>query len=387
MSSLDARDTRMVNRLGSMEPAQVMDLFQAGRISRRDLMKFFGAIGMTSAGAALLGPEATLAADKLSMIIWAGYADDSFAQAWKDETGAEIEATEMATSDDAFAQLMAGGGANFDLVSASNDVSQRLIDANLVQEIDTTKLTNYANLYEQFQMPEYITRDGKLYGANFAWGPTVLVYNPEVITTPPDSWNAMLDEQYKGKMAVWNYPIQIAQWALLLGPKPEDPYNLTDEQLAQVKDLLLQQKPLVRKYWDYPSEVVELFVSGEIVIADPPPYATIQTREQGVNVEQLIPKEGVTGWSDSWMITVGAQNIDLCYSWIDYMLGEAGQMGVLTNNTYAIPNKTVIEGLDADLRKSLFMDDVAANYAQIYMWKNVPNLDKWTQVWQEATAM
>jgi spermidine/putrescine-binding protein len=85
------------------------------------------------------------------------------------------------------------------------------------------------------------------------------------------------------------------------------------------------------------------------------------------------------------MITSGAKNADLCYKWIDYMIGPDGQNGVLAGNNYAITNTKVIEAMDAELRTALYMDDIDAGYAQIRMWKNVPNMDKWVQVWQEAT--
>jgi hypothetical protein len=68
------------------------------------------------------------------------------------------------------------------------------------------------------------------------------------------------------------------------------------------------------------------------------------------------------------------------------MIGPDGQMGVLNNNNYAITNKEVIEGLPAEIRAALYMDDIAEGYSQILMWKNVTNIDKWLQVWQEATA-
>jgi spermidine/putrescine-binding protein len=190
-----------------------------------------------------------------------------------------------------------------------------------VQPIDPTRLTNFNNLYEQFQNPPYITKDGKLYGANFAWGPTLLLYNTEQVTEEPSSWSALLDEQYAGKISTWNAPIQIAQYALLLDPKPEDPYLLDDEQLAQVKDLLVQQRPLIRTYWNLGDELKQLYASGEVVISDAWPYVGLGLKEQDVPVAEVIPSEGVTGWSDSWMLTAGAQNVDLAYKWMDYMIG------------------------------------------------------------------
>ena len=381
----DGRQDDRTDELMQLEPAEVMARYRAGLLSRRDVVKLLGAIGLTAAAGPLLGKD-TAAAEDLTMVIWAGYADESFAKKFEDENDATISATPMSSSDDAFARIQAGGGGNFDLVSASNDVSERLIDAELVQPLDTSRLTNYADLYEQFQKPPYITRDDQVYGANFAWGPTIMLYNTEEVEEAPTSWNALLDERYEGRISTWNAPIQIAQYALLLDPKPEDPYVLDDEQLAQVKDMLVKQRPLIRAYWNIGDDLKELYASGEVVISDAWPYVTVGLKEQGVPVAEVNPSEGVTGWSDSWMLTTGTKNVDLAYKWMDYMIGPDGQMGVLNNNNYAITNRKVIEGLDAERRKALRMDNIEEGYDQILMWKNVPNYDNWLQVWQEVTA-
>jgi len=373
------------DELMRLEPAAVMERFHAGLITRRDVGKLLGALGLAAAGSKLLDEGAAAQTD-LNAIIWEGYTDESFAKKFEDANDAKLNATFMSSSDEAFAQLQAGGGGNFDLVSASNDLTQRLVDAQLVQAIDTAKLTNFPDLFEQFQKPDYLFFEDKLYGVNFTWGPTLMLYNTDAVTTAPTSWNALLDEQYKGKIATWNAPIQIAQYALLLDPKPEDPYVLDDEQLAQVKDILLRQRPLLRTYWALGGELAELFVNGEVVIADAWPYATLGAREGGANVAEAWPAEGVTGWSDSWMLTTGAKNVDLAYKWMDFMIGPDGQLGVLANNNYAITNQKVIEGLDDELRQALYMDNIEEGYDRILMWKNVPNIDKWVQVWQEATA-
>jgi spermidine/putrescine-binding protein len=379
------RDTDGASTLMALEPAEVIGLYRTGRITRRDVVKLFGAIGMAGAASKLLEPSGASAATDLNAIVWEGYTAEAFAAKFETENDAKINSTFMSSSDEAFGQLQAGGGGNFDLVSASNDLTQRLVDAALVQEIDPTKLTNFADLNPFFQKPPYITFDDKLYGANFAWGPTLMLYNTEEIKTTPTSWNALLDEQYKGKIATWGAPIQIAQYALLLDPKPEDPYVLTDEQLAQVKEILLKQRPLVRAYWAFGGELADYFKNGEVIISDAWPYATLGAKAGGAQVAEVWPAEGVTGWSDSWMITSGAKNVDLCYKWIDYMLGPDGQMGVLEGNNYAITNQKVIDALDPELKKALYMDDIEAGYAKILMWKNVPNMDKWLQVWTEAT--
>ncbi len=379
------RSSERTTELMELAPAEVMAEYRAGRLDRRELLKLLGAIGLTAAAGPLLSQE-TAAEDELAIIIWEGYADPSFAKPWEDANQAKIAATPASTGDEMFAAMKGSGGSTYDMVSASSDLPRRLYDAGLLMEIDPAKLTNYNQLYDQFKKPPYITFDDKLYGVNFAWGPTILLYSPEKVTTEPTSWKALVDEQFKGKITTWNYPLQIAQYALLLDPKPADPFELSDEQLAQVKDILIKQRPLIRKYWDLGGEVAELFKNGEVVIGDGWPWITLQIKGSNGAVAESTPVEGVTGWSDSWCISKNAKNPDLALKWADYMIGPEGQAGVMKVLNYSVTNKDVIEKLPADRRKELRLDDVAAEYAKIHMWRFIPGYDKWVQVWQEATA-
>jgi spermidine/putrescine-binding protein len=384
---MNQSDHDRIEGLMEMEPAAVMAGFRSGGISRRDLSKLFAALGLTSALGPTIGRNPALAqSNELTMIVWEGYTSESFTVPWEEANDVTVEATFAGTGDEMFAAMQGSGGTTYDMVSASSDLPQRLYDAGLLMEIDSGKLTNYPDLYEQFQRPPYITFDDKLYGVNFAWGPTIILYNPDEVAETPTSWNALLDEQYAGKITTWNYPLQIAQYALLLDPRPDDPFLLDDEQLAQVKDILVRQRPLVRKYWDLGGEIAELFLNGEVVISDGWSWITLQIQDTEGSVAEATPEEGVTGWSDSWCISNKAANPELALKWADYMIGPEGQLGVIENLNYSITNSKVVETLPMEQREQLRMVDVPAEYAKIHMWKFVPNYDKWVQIWQEATA-
>lgn len=370
--------------LATLDPQTVMGRFRRGEITRRDVFKAMSAVGVASFGMRMFD-QGALAADELRMIIWEGYADDKYRLPFEEANDATIIATEAGTGDEMFAQMETSDGKNYDMVSASSDLPKRLYDAGLLAEIDTTKLTNYNDLWDQFKTPDYITFDSKLYGVNFAWGPTLLISNSEVVTTVPTSWNALLDEQYSGKIATWNYPLQIAQYALLLDPVPDDPYVLTDDQLAQVKDILLAQRPHVRMYWNTGLELSQAFLNNEVVVADGWSWITSQITTEGGKPVESIPTEGVTGWSDSWVISSAAENYDLALKWADWMIGPEGQVGITEVMGYSITNKTVAATLPMETQEALRLTNVEEEYAKIKMWKFVENYDKWVQVWNEAT--
>ena len=87
------------------------------------------------------------------MIIWEGYADDKYRIPFEEANDCTVSYTEAATGDEMFAQMKASDGKNYDMVSASSDLPKRLYDAELLAEIDTTKLTNYNDLWDQFKTP------------------------------------------------------------------------------------------------------------------------------------------------------------------------------------------------------------------------------------------
>jgi len=108
-------------------------------------------------------------ADELKLIIWEGYADDTYRKPFEEANQVTVSPTEAGTGDEMFALMRESDGKNYDMVSASSDLPRRLYDAGLLAEIDTTKLSNYNKLYDQFKTPDYITFDGKLYCVNCAW--------------------------------------------------------------------------------------------------------------------------------------------------------------------------------------------------------------------------
>jgi spermidine/putrescine-binding protein len=372
------------DELARLDPETVMGRLRRSEITRRDVFKAMTAVGVASFGMRIFD-QGGLAADELKMIIWEGYADDLYRKPFEAANNCTVSFTEAGTGDEMFAQMETSDGKNYDMVSASSDLPKRLYDAGLLAEIDTTKLTNYANLWDQFKSPDYITFDSKLYGVNFAWGPTLLISNGDEVPTAPTSWNTLLDEQYKGKISTWNYPLQIAQYALLLDPVPDDPYQLTDEQLAQVKDILVKQRPLVRLYWNTGLELAQAFLNKEVVVADGWSWISGQIKTEGGNPVESIPTEGVTGWSDSWVISKNAKNYDLALKWADWMIGPEGQVGLTEVMGYSITNKVAAASLTPERQAELRLTDVTSEYAKIKMWKFVANYDKWVQVWNEAT--
>jgi putative spermidine/putrescine transport system substrate-binding protein len=104
----------------------------------------------------------------------------------------------------------------------------------------------------------------------------------------------------------------------------KDPYSLTSAQLDAAVALLGKQKANVSEYWaDYTKEV-QAFESGTSVIG-----TTWQVIANTINggaktkVKTVVPKEGSTGWSDTWMISSKAKHPNCMYKWMDYIVSPS----------------------------------------------------------------
>src|SRR4029077_6652598 len=123
----------------------------------------------------------------------------------------------------------------------------------------------------------------------------------------------------------WDDLYTLYMAAQMLGydkPDPSQLYNLSDEQLAAVKQKLLALKPNIRKIWSTGGELTNLFENHEIVAAMGWPLMTNQLRQANFPIGETIPQENTTGWIDHLMITKASAHKELDYALLEYMVQE-----------------------------------------------------------------
>jgi putative spermidine/putrescine transport system substrate-binding protein len=253
----------------------------------------------------------------------------------------------------------------------------RLIYGKDVQAIDTSKIPDFKNFNPAFQSPPNNTVGGVHYGISLQWGPNTLMYNTKLVKPAPTSWSAIYSPTYKGKITVPDNPIQIADAALyLMKTQPSlgitDPYELNSAQFNATIALLTQQKPLIKKYWALASDEIDLFKNGDAVIGASWPYQLSQLVAAKAPVKDLIPKEGATGWLDTWMVSAHTKNLDCAYKWLAYIstpkvqAEQAVNYGETPVNSKACPiMDTLAKGSCAQYHANAPL----AYFKQIHFWK------------------
>ena len=193
--------------------------------------------------------------------------------------------------------------------------------------MNTDLVPNYADVYTYLKDQPWNSVDGQMYGIPHGWGANILMWNTDVVTEDLDSWGAVFEPNspYPGKITAYDSPIYIADAALYLSKTQPDlgiknPYALTQDQLDAAVALLKGEKSQLSEYWSLYTDEQAAFDDGTSVVGTTWQVITNLVEADGTKVKAVVPKEGSTGWSDTWMISSKAKHPNCMYMWMDYII-------------------------------------------------------------------
>ncbi|SHN47608.1 ABC transporter substrate-binding protein [Cryptosporangium aurantiacum] len=278
--------------------------------------------------------ELGTAEGELSVLSWAGYAEDGsndpeidWVTPFEEATGCRVSVKVFNTSDEAVTLMETG---KYDVVSASGDASLRLIADGAVEPVNTDLVPNYADLYRHLKNQSWNSVDGVAYGIPHGWGANLLMYRSDVVKPAPTSWSAVFAPNLSvvGKVTAYDSPIYLADAALYLMKHQPDlgitnPYALDDTQFAAAIAVLEQQKASISEYWSDYSEEVAAFKAGDAVVGTTWQVIANVAKSEGAPVEAVLPAEGATGWSDTWMVASASKHKTCAYKWFDHIVSPS----------------------------------------------------------------
>jgi putative spermidine/putrescine transport system substrate-binding protein len=282
----------------------------------------------------------------VEVLAWPYYVEDGsndpnadWVTGFEEETGCQVNVTIGDSSDQMFTLMQTG---NFDLVSASGDASNRLMAAGEAAPINVELIPNYADVFEGLKLKPHNSMDGVPYGVPHGRGANLLLFNTEQVTPEPDSWSIVWDpaspwaETVAGtkKVTAYGFPIYIADAAVyLMATQPElgitNPYALDETQFQAAVDLLKQQRTMIDRYWTSLQDEISGFQSGDFLAGTTWQVTAnmLGASDPPTPVKAILPKEGSTGWSDTWMLSTKAQHPNCAYLFMNHIISpEANAM-------------------------------------------------------------
>ena len=367
-----------------------------------------GSSSSSSSGGAMLS-KLGKGESQVNLVNWAGYAESGkndpkvdWVTKFTADTGCKVNSKEAGTSDEMVSLMKTG---DYDVVSASGDATLRLIAGGDVAPVNTALIANYKDVFDTLKMQKWNSSGGKAYGVPHGRGANLLMWNTEKVKPAPTGWAAVFDDKspYKGAITAYDSPIYIADAALyLMNTKPDlsikNPYALDDKQFAAAVELLKKQKTVIGEYWSDYVKSQGAFKTGSTVMGTTWQVIANLAQAEKTPVETMLPKEGSTGWSDTWMVSSKAKNPNCAYMWLNYIISPEANAAVAEWFGQAPSNKLACgKTSDPEFCKTFHADD-EAYFKNVWYWTTPTKtcLDgrgnickdyaEWTKAWTEIKA-
>ena len=306
---------------------------------------------------------------------WGEYIDTSLVDQFEKETGIKVNYKTFESNEQMYSVLKQGG-VSYDVIIPSDYMISRLIQEDMLEPLDYTKIPNYSLIQDDLKGMDFDPQNQ--YSVPYMWGTVGIIYDPTKVGEV-DSWGAMFDEKNSGKILMFDNSRDAMGIALkYLGYS----LNTTDQtQLAEAAALLEKQKPLLQGY--VMDEIFDKMESGEAAIGAYYAGDYLTMHESNPNLKFCIPKEGSNVFVDSMCVLKGAQNKDNAEAFINFMTGTEQSKKNAEFIGYTSPNKEVKDHMDLDeLAMSVRYPD-AAKLAKCESFINLPQetLDYYDSMW------
>lgn len=285
-------------------------------------------------------------------------------------------------------------GQEFDLSTLPNAEAQRMIASGVVQEIDTSKLTNWNDVVQGLRNSSIIRNaDGKVFGVPIAWGDGPIVYSTKRVPTPPTSITELLTPAWKGRFTMFDDPaLPFFMLAQSLG-FTEVPL-LTFDQLNQVK---AKAKTLVKNASAFQTsyqDATDRMVAGDVDLTIGGWEAmTAWAEKKEVELGYSFLKEGKGGgWFDSIAIPSTAKYPECALAYINEMISPKTQGVVATNLMSGATNAKAVPLISAEANiydyKLVESETPGIEFVSFTPPNSVPDgyatMDDWRKAWAQV---
>ncbi|OUL19984.1 spermidine/putrescine ABC transporter substrate-binding protein [Nostoc sp. 106C] len=293
--------------------------------------------------------------DQLYIYTWTQYTDNQLLKTFSTQTGMKVLADVYDSNDVMLAKLQAGGGSNYSIIYPSDYMVQKMVEKDLLIEINHERLIGLENLFPRFQNPTYDLKNR--YSIPFNWGTTGIVYNSEILKDAPEDWDYLWQnqERLKKRMTLLNDVREVMGAVLrMLGYS----YNSQDEtQIKQAYEKLKELKPGITAFdteaWQ------NQILAGDLLLAMCYSADAIRVSRENPKLKYVIPRSGSSLWTDTIVIPKTALNIDGAYAWINFILQPEVAAQISLRLNIATPNLSGFEQLPINFQQniSLFPPD------------------------------
>ncbi len=298
------------------------------------------------------------------------------------ETGIKVVYTTYPDNESMYAKV-ASGSANYDIVIPSDYMISKMINEDLLAELNFDNIPNYQYIDKDFVNPVYDPENK--FSVPYMWGTVGIFYNTKMVDKADIErlgWDILWSEKYAGKILMFNNPrdaFGIAQ--LKLG------YSLNTTNEAEIRaaaNELMKQKPLVQAY--VMDQIFSKMSSGEAAIA--PYYAGDGVRiiEDNPDVAFYVPDSGTNKFVDAMCVLKNSKHKDWAEQYINFLCEKDIALANVEYVGYSTPLTTVFDELDEETKNNPQYYPSDALLANSEFFVNLPEEtnELMNQLWEDV---
>lgn len=218
----------------------------------------------------------------------------------------------FATNEEMYVKV-ANGSSAYDVIVPSDYMVERLIQEDLLLEIDKNNIPNFEHVGEQYLNQPYDI--GNKYSVPYMWGTMGILYNTKMVDDEITSWDILWDEKYKGQVLMLDSERDsVAITMKMLG------FSMNSKEageLEKAKDALIAQKDIVLAYCG--DEVKDKMIDGEGAMTIAWSGDAFFCAEENPDLAYAVPNEGTNLWFDSMVIPKTSLHKEEAEKFIDFM--------------------------------------------------------------------
>ena len=264
---------------------------------------------------------------------WGEYIDEDLITQFEEQTGIRVN-YQTAESNEALYSLIKMGGADFDVIVPSDYMIGRLIEENMLAELDYSAIPNYDLIDDQYKSLSFDPENK--YTVPYTWGTVGIIYNTTMVDEPITSWGAMFDEKYAGQVLMINNSRDALMAALCyLGYD----INTTNEaQLEEAFQLIYDAKNKGVYQAFVMDEIFGKMEGGNAAIAMYYAGDYLTMLENNEDLAFVVPDEGSNWFVDAMCVLKSSQHREEAMEWINFIASTESNLANMDYIWYASPN-------------------------------------------------
>lgn len=283
-------------------------------------------------------------AASINVYNWGEYIDQSVLDDFEEQTGIHVNYTTYASNEEMYSKIVSGA-ASYDVIIPSEYMIAKMIDEDLIAELDFSNIPNYQYIGDEYKGLSF-DPDEK-YTVPYTWGTVVIIYNTKYVDeedVADESIELLWNKKYEGKILMFDNPRDA--FALGLIRNGYSLNSLVPAEWEKAAEDLMEQKPLVQAY--VMDQIFDKMINEEAYIATYYAGDSLTIMDENEDISAYVPVEGANKFFDSMCVLKSSPHKKEAEMFINFMCDTEIAARNAEEVCYAIPHTEAFKLLDEE---------------------------------------